>query len=123
MTIHMGHHHHHASRPSPLDVGEMARFDDTLDECDDAERKRRRIIYLRDAIQKLRTAKSMGKAFTCVLIPFAIIPVFWPFLIFMYVIMKKQGEAIDQQVLTAMQYWDLTPYDIDPTGEVGGGAN
>lgn len=114
MTIHVGNSHHHHHMPNPLDIAQMAIFDDTLDECDEEEKRRRRVIYLKDAIQKTRNAAVIFKVMGCVMAPFFIIPIFWPFLYLMYVLYKKQKQAMRQQLQNALEYWDIPAAEVDP---------
>ena len=90
----------------------MAKFDDLLDGESPYEIKRKRIIYLKDAAQKMKSGKEMMSKYKYVLIPFAIIPLFWPFLFFAYHLFKKQMKLRESQFLMALQYWKLEISDL-----------
>jgi hypothetical protein len=100
-------HHHHSYRPSPLEIKQLAEFDATLGDMPDSDKHQRRIIYLRDAMQQVRMQKSVLKGFGCLLIPCVIIPIFWPFLIFFWLIKKKANNLVDSQLINALDYWNI----------------
>jgi hypothetical protein len=105
-------HHHHSYRPSPLEIKQLAEFDATLGDMLDIDKRQRRIIYLRDAMQQVGMQKSALKGFGCFMIPFAIIPIFWPFLIFFLMIKKKANNLVDSQLINALDYWDIHLQEI-----------
>ena len=49
-------HHHHDYRPSPLEIKQLAEFDASLGEIPVEEKRRKRMVYLKDA----RPASSGG---------------------------------------------------------------
>jgi hypothetical protein len=108
----MNHTNHYHQR-NPLDIKQLAEFDATIAELTQTEQRRRRLIYLRDAAQQARMGKSFLKGFGWLLIPFAIIPIFWPFLIFFWFIRKKAGSMIEKQLLNALDYWGIDEVEID----------
>ena len=46
------------------------------------------------------------------IIPFVIIPVFWPILIFQYFVLKKANQSIETQIETALAYWNLQKDEV-----------
>ena len=106
-------HYHHSNRPSPLEIKQLAEFDATLGDIPDTDKKRRRIIYLRDAMQQINIGKTIFKGFGFFLIPFMIIPIFWPFLAFFWFMKKKASSLMDIQLVNALDYWGIQKYEID----------
>ena len=106
------HHHHHSSRPGPLEILQLAEFDATLGDLPEADKRQRRIIYLRSAIQGIGVQKNILKGFGCLLIPFAIIPLFWPFLIFFWFTKRKANGLADSQLNNALEYWKIQRHEI-----------
>ena len=106
-------HHYHSHRPSPLEITQLAQFDAALGEVPDSDKKRRRIVYLRDAMQQIGVGKSFLKGFGILVIPFAIIPLFWPFLIFFWFFRKKAATLMDSQLANALDYLGIEKYQID----------
>jgi hypothetical protein len=100
-------HHFHSHRRNPLEIKQLAEFDATIANLTQTEQRRRRLIYIRDAAQQARMGKSFLKGFGWFMIPFALIPVFWPFLIFFWFIRKKGSSMIDNQLLNALDYWGI----------------
>jgi hypothetical protein len=109
----MHHHYHNSNRPSPLEIKQLAEFDATLGDILDTDKKRRRIIYLRDAMQQINIGKTIFKGFGFFLIPFMIIPIFWPFLAFFWFMKKKANSLMDTQLANALDYWGIQKYEID----------
>jgi len=108
-------HHHHSHRPSPLEIKQLAEFDATLGEVPDSDKKRRRIIYLRDAMQQINVGKTLFKGFGLILIPFLIIPIFWPFLAFFWFMRKKATSMMNTQLANALDYWNIDKSEIEIT--------
>jgi hypothetical protein len=106
---HMNHYH----RQNPLEIKQLAEFDATIANLTQTEQRRRRLIYLRDAAQQARMGKSFLKGFGWLMIPFAIIPIFWPFLIFFWFIRKKAGSMIEKQLINALDYWGIDEVEVD----------
>ena len=106
-------HHFHSYQRNPLDIKQLAEFDATIATLTQTEQRRRRLIYLRDAAQQARMGKSFLKGFGWLMIPFVIIPVFWPFLIFFWFIRKKAGSMVDTQLLNALDYWGIDEIEVD----------
>ena len=100
-------HHHHSYRPSPLEVKQLAEFDATLGDMPDLDKRQRRVIYLRDAMQQVEMQKSAMKGFGCFVIPLAIIPIFWPFLFFFWMMKKKANNLVNSQLINALDYWNI----------------
>ena len=106
------HHSHHVALPNPLDIAEMAKFDDTLDGESVAEQRRKQRLYLRDAGRKIKSGREVLSKFKFVFIPFAIIPIFWPFLFFAYHLFKKQKQLHEAQFSAALEYWTFELSDL-----------
>jgi hypothetical protein len=106
-------HHYHSHQPSPLDIRQLAEFDATLGEIPESDRREGRIIYLRDAMLQIGVGKAVFKGFGCFLIPFVLIPIFWPFLAFFWFMNKKAVGLMDSQVANALDYWDIQHSEID----------
>ena len=106
-------HHYHSHRPSPLEIKQLAEFDAALGDIPDSEKKRRRIVYLRDAMQQIGVGKSFLKGFGIFMIPFVIIPLFWPFLGFFWFVRKKAATLMDSQLFNALDYWGIEKHEID----------
>jgi len=105
-------HHHHSYEPNPLEIKQLAEFDASLGDESEGEKRRKRIIYLRDAARQNQTAASTFKAFGCLFIPFVIIPLFWPFLIIMWVLHKKSINLIGTHLAMALEYWGIQQHEI-----------
>jgi hypothetical protein len=106
-------HHHHSSRPGPLEIKQLAEFDATLGDLPESDKRQRRIIYLRDANQQIGLQKNVFKGFGCLLLPFAIIPLFWPFLIFFWFMKKKTNTLLSNQLNNALAYWKIQDHEIN----------
>lgn len=107
-------HYYHSYRPNPLEIKQLAEFDAALGDISDSEKRRRRIVYLRDAMQQIGVGKSFLKGFGIFVIPFVIIPLFWPFLAFFWFFRKKAGTLMDGQIVNALDYWGIERHEIDP---------
>ena len=104
--------HYHSQRPSPLEIKQLAEFDAALGETPEDEKRRKRIVYLRDAVRQMQMGASMLKGFGCFVIPFAIIPIFWPFLLFFWFIRKKALGLMGTQLQSALEYWGIQQDEI-----------
>ncbi|GEM_PF-3360343 len=109
----MTHTHYRSHQPSPLDLREMAEFDASIADESEFEQRRRRIIYLRDAIRQQELGSSLLKGFGCMMIPFYVIPLFWPVLIFFHILRKKGVAAMESQLESALQYWGIRREELD----------
>lgn len=106
-------HHYHSQQPSPLEVKQLAEFDASLGDADTGDEKRRkRVVYLRDAVRQMQTGASLLKGFGCLVIPFAIIPIFWPFLFFFWFMRKKALGLMGSQLNNALEYWGIQQEEI-----------
>ena len=77
------------------------------------EQRRRRLVYLRDAAQRVRMEKPMLKGFGWLLVPFAIIPIFWPFFIIVWILKKKVSSRMETQLQNALEYWGIHEVEVD----------
>ena len=109
----MEHDHYYGYQRNPLDIKQLAEFDAAISNLTPTEQRRRRLIYLRDAAQKIRAGRSMLKGFGWLLIPFAIIPIFWPFFGILWIIRKKAGKMMESQLENALEYWGIHEVEID----------
>lgn len=107
------HHHFHGYQRNPLDIKQLAEFDADIAHLTPTEQRRKRLIYLRDAAQKIMAGRSMLKGFGWLLIPFAIIPIFWPFFIFVWIMRKKINSIMETQLENALEYWGIHEVEID----------
>jgi hypothetical protein len=105
-------HHHDSCRPNPLEIKQLAEFDASLGNDSEEEKRRKRIIYLRDAARQNQTALSVFKVFGFLFIPFALIPCFWPFLIVVWLLRKKSADLIGTHLATALEYWGIQQHEI-----------
>jgi len=103
------HYHQHKS---PLEISELAEFDSQLGDIPEDEKRKKRILYIKDAQSQLNVARDIFKSMGCVMIPFYIIPIFWPFLIFIKLAKKKSTNLFDAQYNRALEYWDIKHHDI-----------
>jgi hypothetical protein len=106
---HINHYHHR----NPLEIKQLAEFDASIAHLTQTEQRRRRLIYLRDAAYQARAGKSVLKGYGWLLIPFAIIPIFWPFFIFVWFVRKKVVSNMDSQLENALEYWGIHEVEID----------
>ena len=107
-------HHYHSHRPSPLEIKQLAEFDAALGDISESDKRQRRIIYLRDAMQQISVGKTIFKGFgLLILIPFILIPLFWPFLVFFWLMKKKAIGLMDMQIANALDYWNIQRSEID----------
>lgn len=90
----------------------MAAFDATLGDLPEEEKRRRRVIYFRDAVAQIEIGKSVLKGFGCLMIPFFIVPLFWPFIAFFWFMRKKAAATMDQQMRSALEYWGIHEHEI-----------
>ena len=112
--IHKHHrHNHYGYQRNPLDISELADFDEAISQFSQTEQRRRRLIYLRDAAEKLKTGKAMLKGFGWLMIPLALFPPFWPFFIFAWLMRKKAGSMMHSQLQNALEYWGIHEVEID----------
>lgn len=100
-------------RRNPLDIKRLAEFDASIAHLTQSQQRRRRLIYLREAAQKIKTGQSMLKGYGWLLIPFAIIPIFWPFFIFVWILRKKDVSSMETQLENALEYWGIHEVEID----------
>ena len=98
---------------NPLEIRELVEFDESISQFSRTEQKSKRLIYLGDAVQKMRTGKSIIKGFGWLMIPFAIIPIFWPFFIFLWYTRKKTASLMEAQLRNAMRYWGISEWEIE----------
>lgn len=92
---------------NPLEIAELAAFDSHITDLDPAEQQRRRVVYLQQALTKIGYGRSILKSFGCFLIPLLIIPLFWPFIILFYFIIRHNKSLMDNYVVSACHYWDI----------------
>ena len=102
-------------RKSPLEISELAAFDRNIEGDSEDEMRRKRIAYIEQALDMVGYGKSMFQAMGCVMIPFMIIPVFWPVLLFMWYMRKRTFGMIDSQIDDALRYWNLDRNELGLT--------
>ncbi len=108
-----GHHHFYGYQRNPLDIKQLAEFDADIAHLTPTEQRRRRLIYLRDAAQQMKTGKSILKSFGWFMIPLAIIPIFWPFFGILWIFRNKAGKMMETQLENALEYWSIHEVEID----------
>ena len=106
-------HHYHNHQSNPLDIKQLAEFDASIEHLTQSEQRRRRVTYLRDAAEKIKTGKSFLKGFGWLMIPFAIIPIFWPFFAILWYLRKKTGSMMETRFKNALNYWGIHESLID----------
>jgi hypothetical protein len=106
-------HHYYGYQRNPLDVKQLAEFDADIAHLTPTEQRRRRLIYLRDAAQQMKTGKSIFKGFGWFMIPLAIIPIFWPFFGILWIFRNKAGKIMETQLENALEYWGIHEVEID----------
>ncbi len=106
-------HHFNDHHRNPLEIKQLSEFDASISQLTQSEQRRRRLIYLRDAAYQARVGKSILKGFGWLLIPFAIIPIFWPFFIFVWFLRKKTGSMMETRLKNALEYWGIHEVEID----------
>ncbi|MGF1573740.1 MAG: hypothetical protein ACFCU1_11810 [Sumerlaeia bacterium] len=99
-------------RINPLEIKQMADFDSSLGNVDFDERKSKRILYFKQALIGQRTLRNIFTAFTIVSLIFAIIPCFWPVLLYFFYLKKTLLKANASITLLALEYWNLHPEDV-----------
>jgi len=106
-------HHYYGYHRNPLDVKQLAEFDAAIAQYTKTEQRRRRLDYLREAAEKISKSKGMLNGYGWLLIPFAIVPIFWPFFIILWVFRKKAGSKMETQLQNALEYWSIHEVEID----------
>ncbi len=105
--------HNHYQRKSPFEISELAEFDRDIEADDEETKRRKRIAYLKQAMSQVESGKKMMGSFGCLLVPFMIIPLFWPFLYFMKKSQRNAMNLLDDQVEGALDYWGVSRREID----------
>lgn len=103
----------HNPRKSPFEISELAEFDQNISNDPPDDQRRKRLAYLSQAMSQMGLGKSIFKVAGCFILPFAIIPLFWPFLLFFYVVRKKALQSIEEQYDDALRYWGIDRYELD----------
>ena len=106
-------HHYYGYNRNPLDVKQLAEFDAAIAHYTKTEQRRRRLDYLREAAENISKNKGMLNGYGWLLIPFAIIPVFWGFFILVWILKKNQGSRMENQLKNALEYWGIHEVEID----------
>lgn len=102
--------YHHRN---PLEIKQLDEFDASIAHLTKSRQRRRRLTYLHDAAQESKTGQSMLGGIGWLLIPFAIIPILWPFFIFVWFVRKKAVSGMDSQLEKALEYWGIHEVEID----------
>lgn len=95
-------------RRNPLEIRELAAFDKTIEGLDPEDQQRRRRAYLRQAMMEVGQGKKMLSSMGCMMLPFLLIPIFWPFLIFQRRAARRMEQTLDGYVTSACEYWGTT---------------
>ena len=104
--------HTHVHERNPLEISELAAFDDNIASLPLEEQSQRRKAYLSQAMMQVGHGKSMMASMGCFFIPLLIIPIFWPFIIVFYLMYKKSHRMIDDYVESACRYWNIDKRDV-----------
>jgi hypothetical protein len=91
-----------------LEIRELAAFDKTIEDLDPQEQQRRRKAYLRQAMMEIDQGKKMFNSMGCAMLPFLVIPIFWPFLIFQRRTANRMQQMMEGYVTSACEYWGIT---------------
>jgi hypothetical protein len=84
------------------------------------EIRKAKVLYVRNAIAEYKAATESMKAFGCAMVLFALIPIFWPFLIAQRRTMNAQRRMLREKLRNVMEVWrdDLQAerfdLDVDP---------
>jgi Fe2+ transport system protein B len=97
---------------NPFEISELANFDKNIENIPKDQQMEKRRQYLDQALKKMKYNKNIIKSFGCFLIPFVIIPLFWPMLIFMYFIKKNYMKNLNDNIESACKYWNININDI-----------
>lgn len=103
-------HHQREYRQNPLEISELAKFDEAISQYSQSEQRRRRLDYLRDSVQQIRTQRSrMG----ILMILCAVIPIFWGFFIILWFLRRMDKSRMENQLENALEYWGIHEVEID----------
>ena len=100
-------HTHHIAQRNPLEISALAEFDRNIAHLSEVEQNEKRLLYLEQALKQMANAQKMIKVFGCLFLPIMIIPIFWPFLIMLYFMLKKSRRIMDDYVVSACRYWGI----------------
>ena len=109
----MEYNHHYSYQKFLLDVKHLVEFDAMIAQYTKTEQRRRRLDYLREAAENINKSKGMLNGYGWLLIPFAIIPVFWGFFILVWILKKKQGSRMENQLENALDYWVIHEVEVN----------
>ena len=99
---------------------QLAKFDASLADLSDADKKRQRIQYLRDAIEPIgpgrpfmESLESFAKSMSLIFLPLALIFMFLPLFIVTRCKLKLKRGAVNRQLSKALAYWDIEKQELD----------
>jgi hypothetical protein len=99
-------------RKNPFEISELAEFDNNIKSYTKSEQLDKRKAYLIQAINKIGYEKKLLNSLGCMMIPFLIIPLFWPVLIFMHYTKRKAIKLINEQIESACLYWNIDKKEL-----------
>lgn len=109
------HNYHDHSGSSPLEIGMLAEFDESLQNEPEHEKRRRRIHYLRDARGQVEAGRQLFGRMTNIHKGMMFIPCFWPLLPVLLMMGKMRDQAstmIDHQWRGALEYWRIDEEEV-----------
>ena len=106
---------HHSTQPESLSPEKLQLFAAGLAGLPRDEIRKAKSLYIRNAISEFRAMEESFKAFGCVQICFAIIPIFWPILYGQRRMLKAQRQLAIERIRNAIDVWkdDLDGETVD----------
>lgn len=74
-----------------------------------------KVLYVKNAISEYRAFLTQYRAQGCLLVLFAVIPIFWPFLIVGWITANSQKKLMKERIQNAIEVWrdDLEGENLD----------
>jgi hypothetical protein len=115
----MNSNHTPSEALNQLEIDHLAEFDATLGELPDPDKKQRRILYLRDATQKMGSGKSFSESFGSFfkgmglyLMPLAIIFLLLPLFFAAWFRKIRDRILVNHRLTRALDYWHIDRCEI-----------
>src|SRR6185503_10703377 len=96
---------HHPTQPESLSPEKLQLFAAGLAGLPPDEIRKAKSLYIRNAISEFKAMDESLKAFGCVQIFFAIIPIFWPILYGQRRMMRAQRKLAVERINNAIDVW------------------
>ena len=102
-------------QPDFLSAERMQLFVAGLSGLAPEEVRKAKALYLRNAISEYRAMDEQFRAFGCIQLFFALIPIFWPFLYAQWRSIRAQRRLMRDRIENALEVWrdDLDRRDFD----------